>query len=79
MTLFAPHQGRNPDSAVERDRVGAGIVIDGLCELDIRGAMRAGIGGVYKLGRASGVVRISAGDYGGKLGKYHFRLREIMA
>jgi formylmethanofuran--tetrahydromethanopterin N-formyltransferase len=55
------------------------IVIDGLSELDIRAAMRAGIGAVCKLGRASGVVRISAGDYGGKLGKYHFRLREIMA
>jgi formylmethanofuran--tetrahydromethanopterin N-formyltransferase len=55
------------------------IVIDGLSELDIRAAMRAGIDAVCKLGRASGVMRISAGDYGGKLGKYHFRLHEIMA
>ena len=55
------------------------IVIDGLSEAVIRSAMLVGIGAVCRLGRDSGVVRISAGDYGGKLGKYHFRLREIMA
>ena len=55
------------------------IVIDGLTEADIRSAMHAGISAVCRLGRESGVIRISAGDYGGKLGKYHFRLREIMA
>ena len=28
---------------------------------------------------AGGIVRISAGNYGGKLGKYHFHLHEVMA
>jgi formylmethanofuran--tetrahydromethanopterin N-formyltransferase len=55
------------------------IVIDGLTEADIRTAMRAGIRAVCALGAESGITRVSAGDYGGKLGKYHFRLREIMA
>ena len=31
-----------------------------------------------KIGAAGGVQRISAGNYGGKLGPFHFRLREIM-
>lgn len=55
------------------------IVIDGLTEMDIRAAMRAGIHAVCALGTESGIERVSAGDYGGKLGKYHFRLWDIMA
>jgi formylmethanofuran--tetrahydromethanopterin N-formyltransferase len=41
--------------------------------------MRTGISAAVQLGAARGIRRISAGDYGGKLGKYHFRLHEIMA
>ncbi|MGH8676956.1 MAG: formylmethanofuran--tetrahydromethanopterin N-formyltransferase, partial [Burkholderiales bacterium] len=55
------------------------IVIDGLTETAVRESMRAGIAAVCDLGAARGVLRISAGNYGGKLGKFHFRLREIMA
>jgi len=55
------------------------IVIDGLTAPDISAAMRAGIQAVVKLGAAKGIRRVSAGNYGGKLGKFHFRLREIMA
>lgn len=55
------------------------IVIDGLTAPDISGAMRAGIQAVTQLGATQGIRRISAGNYGGKLGKYHFRLLEIMA
>ncbi len=55
------------------------IVIDGLTAPDISASMRAGIQAVVDLGAAQGVRRISAGNYGGKLGKFHFRLREIMA
>ena len=42
-------------------------------------SMKAGILAVTALGRAQGIHRISAGNYGGKLGKYHFKLREILA
>lgn len=55
------------------------IVIDGLTAADVAAAMRAGIRAVVDLGAARGVRRVSAGDYGGKLGKFHFRLRELMA
>jgi len=54
------------------------IVIDGLTETDVRNAMRAGISAVCKVGSAGGVLRISAGNYGGKLGQFHFRLHEIV-
>ena len=55
------------------------IVIDGLSEADVRAAMRAGIAAVCRLGIANGIKRITAGNYGGKLGAFHFHLREIMA
>ncbi|MFO1205811.1 MAG: formylmethanofuran--tetrahydromethanopterin N-formyltransferase [Burkholderiales bacterium] len=55
------------------------IVIDGLTDADIRVAMRAGISAACALGAANGIRRISAGNYGGKLGQFHFKLREIMA
>ncbi|MBM4206684.1 MAG: formylmethanofuran--tetrahydromethanopterin N-formyltransferase [Gammaproteobacteria bacterium] len=55
------------------------IVIDGLTKEDIDKAMRAGIQAVCDIGAAGGIKRISAGNYGGKLGSYHFHLQEIMA
>ncbi len=55
------------------------IVIDGLSKADIDKAMRVGIEAVCKLGAANGIRRISAGNYGGKLGPFHFHLQEIMA
>lgn len=55
------------------------IVIDGLTEDDINKAMRAGIQAACELGAENGIRRISAGNYGGKLGPFHFHLQEIMA
>ncbi len=55
------------------------IVIDGLSADDISAAMRAGIQAIVDLGAMQGIRRITAGNYGGKLGKFHFRLHEIMA
>jgi len=55
------------------------IVIDGLSKEDIDKAMRVGIQAVCDLGAANGIKRISAGNYGGKLGPFHFHLQEIMA
>ena len=50
------------------------IVLDGLNADAIGGAMRAGILAACR----PGVRAISAGNYGGKLGPYHFHLRKIM-
>jgi len=50
------------------------IVIDGLSADAIAQAMRNGIDAACR----PGVRAISAGNYGGKLGPYHFHLRKIM-
>jgi len=55
------------------------IVIDGLTFDDIAESMRVGIAAICQLGAASGVKRISAGNYGGKLGPHHFKLHDIMS
>ncbi|MFO0869076.1 MAG: formylmethanofuran--tetrahydromethanopterin N-formyltransferase [Pirellulales bacterium] len=51
------------------------IVVDGVDEAAVAAAMttalRAAVG--------DGVVALSAGNYGGKLGKYHFHLRQLLA
>ncbi len=54
------------------------IVIDGLTDSDIRLAMCSGIQAACRLGKENGIRRISAGNYGGKLGQFHFKLHEIM-
>jgi formylmethanofuran--tetrahydromethanopterin N-formyltransferase len=53
------------------------IVIDGLTEADIAAAMRAGIRAACA--PDSGLVRIDAGNYGGRLGKFRFHLRAVVA
>jgi formylmethanofuran--tetrahydromethanopterin N-formyltransferase len=50
------------------------IVVDGLDRAAIEEALRAGIEAACR----PGVVEITAGNYGGKLGKHHFRLHELV-
>jgi formylmethanofuran--tetrahydromethanopterin N-formyltransferase len=50
------------------------IVIDGLTVEDVRTAMAVGIRAACR----PGVVRIAAGNYGGKLGKHLIRLHDVM-
>lgn len=54
------------------------IVVDGLTKYDVTLSLKAGIKAVIKLGKKSGVKSISAGNYGGKLGPFHFHLRNIL-
>ncbi len=51
------------------------IVINGVDAAAISGAMRRGINAACR----DGIVAITAGNYGGKLGPHHFHLRKIMA
>ncbi|WP_339748849.1 formylmethanofuran--tetrahydromethanopterin N-formyltransferase [uncultured Rubinisphaera sp.] len=51
------------------------IVIDGRSAEHVGEAMKAGLA---VLSDVQGVTEISAGNYGGKLGKHHFHLREIL-
>lgn len=50
------------------------IVMDGLDQAAVETATREGI----KAACGPGIVAISAGNYGGKLGPYHFHLHKIM-
>ncbi len=54
------------------------IVIDGLTFDDIAESMKVGIEAICALGANSGVKRISAGNYGGKLGPHLFKLHDIL-
>ena len=54
------------------------IVIDGLTSEAVAAAMRAGLKAVIDLGPERGALRVGAGNYGGKLGKHHYRLREFL-
>ena len=53
------------------------IVIDGLTPDAVAAAMRAGLAAIVKLGPKRGAIRVSAGNYGGKLGPHHFHLRKL--
>ena len=47
------------------------VVIDGLTREDVERAMAAGL----RAACGPGIVRLTAGDYGGRFGKHLFHLR----
>lgn len=51
------------------------IVVDGLSEQAVADAMRAGL---HAAAASPGVVLITAGNYGGKLGPFHFHLKDLV-
>jgi len=51
------------------------IVIDGVSEEAVKEAMRVGIKAAVKV---PGVVKITAGNFGGTLGKYQFQLKDVL-
>jgi formylmethanofuran--tetrahydromethanopterin N-formyltransferase len=55
------------------------IVVNGLTFEDIARSMKAGIEAACSLGKDNGIFRVSAGNYGGKLGQHHFKLRPILS
>ena len=50
------------------------IVIDGISSAAVENAMRIAI----HAAAGTGIVAISAGNYGGKLGKFHFSIRQLL-
>jgi formylmethanofuran--tetrahydromethanopterin N-formyltransferase len=54
------------------------IVIDGLSEAAVAGAMRAGLRAIVRLGPKRGAARVSAGNYGGGLGPFKFHLKDLV-
>ncbi|KAA1258425.1 Formyltransferase/hydrolase complex subunit D [Rubripirellula obstinata] len=55
------------------------IVIDGLSAQPIAHAMKIGISAACQAAGESGLLRVTAGNYGGKLGRHHFHLHEVMS
>ena len=55
------------------------IVIDGVTSKSVADAMRAGLRAVLEAGATKGVTRVSAGNYGGKLGQHHYHLKDLLA
>ncbi|HEY8161354.1 MAG TPA: formylmethanofuran--tetrahydromethanopterin N-formyltransferase [Methylocystis sp.] len=54
------------------------IVIDGLSDEVVREAMRAGLKAIIDLGPEKGAKRVGAGNYGGKLGPFHYHLKDLL-
>jgi formylmethanofuran--tetrahydromethanopterin N-formyltransferase len=76
---FCPTLRASVDSELGRDiECVLEIVIDGLTEEAVRNSMQAGLRAVCALGASGGIRRLSAGNYGGKLGKFHFPLRALL-
>jgi formylmethanofuran--tetrahydromethanopterin N-formyltransferase len=73
-TAYCPTLRRQTESALpEGVNSVLEIVIDGLDEGSVREATRLGIEAACQ----PGIVRISAGNYGGTLGQYQIQLREL--
>ena len=54
------------------------IVINGLSKEDIDKGIRESLIAISKSKYKKDIVSVSAGNYGGKLGQYHFHLRKIL-
>jgi formylmethanofuran--tetrahydromethanopterin N-formyltransferase len=54
------------------------IVIDGLTGEAVAAAMRAGLAAIAELGPEKGASRVGAGNYGGKLGRHHYHLKDLL-
>jgi len=70
--------GRTRSELGEEVRCVLEIVIDGMTEGKVAAAMRAGMAAVIARGPQAGISRITAGNYGGKLGPFHFRLHQLL-
>lgn len=73
---FCPSLAGRVDSELVAGAVcGLEIVIDGIDEAVVAAGMIAGI----RAASGPDTIAISAGNYGGKLGKFHFHLRQILS
>jgi formylmethanofuran--tetrahydromethanopterin N-formyltransferase len=67
--------GRVETSLLEGATCALEIVIDGVDEA----AVAAALGAAVRAAVGAGIVAISAGNYGGKLGKFHFHLHQLLS
>jgi formylmethanofuran--tetrahydromethanopterin N-formyltransferase len=75
-TPFCPTLRAHEDSALrEGENAVLEIVVDGLSEAAVAESLRVGVAAAC----LPGVTRVSAGNYGGSLGQFHFALHELMS
>lgn len=55
------------------------IVIDALTSQGVAESMRAGLHAATEVGAAHGLVAVTAGNYGGNLGRHHYHLRDLLS
>lgn len=67
-------RGQTESELEDGERAVYEIVIDGFSEAAVAKAMQVGLDTVA---RRPGVLRVSAGNYGGKLGPHHFHLQRL--
>jgi len=77
--MFCPTLKGSGHSALDSDIASVlEIVIDGLTSTAVAEAMRAGMRAILTLGPERGALRITAGNYGGKLGPHHYHLKDLL-
>ena len=54
------------------------LVMDGLTAEAVAASMKAALHAACAFGPEKGIQRISAGNYGGKLGRHHFHLKDLL-
>lgn len=67
-------RGQTQSELEDGERAVYEVVIDGFSEAAVANAMKVGL---QTAAAMPGILRISAGNYGGKLGKYHFHLHKL--
>jgi len=67
-------RGRVESDLVEGANCAYEIVIDGVDETAVEGAMKVAL----ETAAGDGILTIGAGNYGGKLGKFHFHLHKLL-
>ena len=55
------------------------IVIDALTSQGVSDSMRAGLHAATEIGGKHGLIAVTAGNYGGNLGRHHYHLRDLIA
>ena len=55
------------------------IVIDGLTSRSVAESMRAALHASTEAGAAHGLVAVTAGNYGGNLGRHHYHLKDLLS
>ncbi len=77
---FCPTLRGTTETALDDDTVAVlEIVIDGLTSDAVSAAMTAGLKAITDEGAAKGVTRVSAGNYGGNLGPFHYHLKDLIS